>query len=104
MRTMIVNVKVLRESVAAFVAATLENAAASRREPGIGRFELLQDESDSCRFVLVESYRDAAAQEAHRETPHYKKWKDQVEPMMAEPRTRATYLEPSAKPPAPLPA
>jgi (4S)-4-hydroxy-5-phosphonooxypentane-2,3-dione isomerase len=63
----------------------------SRREPGISRFELLQDEADPSRFVLVETYRDAVAQAAHKETAHYLKWKELVEPMMAEPRTRALY-------------
>ena len=39
-----------------FVAATLENAGHSRKESGISRFELFQDESDPCCFVLLESY------------------------------------------------
>ncbi len=65
----------------------------SRREPGITRFELLEDESDPCRFVLIEAYRDAEAQAAHKLTAHYQKWKDLAEPLMAEPRTRAVYDE-----------
>lgn len=92
MRILIVNIKVKPEAVEAFVAETRENAAASVREPGIARFELLRDEADPCRFALVEAYRDDEGQERHRETDHYKKWKDAVEPMMAEPRTRASYF------------
>jgi (4S)-4-hydroxy-5-phosphonooxypentane-2,3-dione isomerase len=92
MRVLIVNVKVKGEAAEAFVAATRENAAASVLEPGIARFELLRDEADPCRFALVEAYRDEEGQARHRETAHYKKWRDAVEPMMAEPRTRAAYF------------
>jgi quinol monooxygenase YgiN len=92
MRILIVDIKVKPESAEAFVASTLENAAASVLEPGIARFELLRDEADPCRFALVEAYRDDEGQARHRETAHYKKWKDAVEPMMAEPRTRAAYV------------
>jgi autoinducer 2-degrading protein len=97
MEALIVNIKVKPEMVEAFRAACLENAAASRREPGVARFDLLQDAQDSCRFMLYEAYRDAEAPARHRETSHYKKWKELCEPMMAEPRTRASYAlhEPS---------
>ncbi len=97
MTTMIVQVHVLAGKEGAFVEATLENAAASRLEPGLLRFELLQDEAEPRRFVLIEGYRDAAAQAAHRETAHYRKWRDLVEPLMAEPRTRALYREPGSR-------
>jgi (4S)-4-hydroxy-5-phosphonooxypentane-2,3-dione isomerase len=91
MKIVIVHVRVSEGREGDFTAATLENAGHSLEEPGIFRFELLQDESMPCRFVLVEGYRDAEAQAAHKETAHYKKWRDLVEPMMAEPRTRAVY-------------
>lgn len=92
MRIIIVNIKVKPESVDDFIAATRENAAKSVLEPGIARFELLRDEADPCRFALVEAYRDDEGQARHRETAHYAKWKDAVEPMMAEPRARAAYF------------
>jgi quinol monooxygenase YgiN len=93
MKILIVHIKVSKDRVQDFIAATRENAAASREEPGVARFELLQDEADPCLFVLVEAYRDEGAQAGHRETAHYKKWKELAEPMMAEPRTRALYTE-----------
>jgi (4S)-4-hydroxy-5-phosphonooxypentane-2,3-dione isomerase len=93
MKTIIVNIRVKKGREADFVAATLENAGHSRRESGISRFELLQDESDPCCFALLESYRDPEAQAAHKETAHYAKWKELVEPMMAQPRTRGSYVE-----------
>ena len=88
---LIVNIRVFKDKVEDFVEATAENAALSRQEPGVFRFELLRDEADPCRFALVEGYRDAEAQARHKETAHYEKWKRLAEPMMSEPRTRALY-------------
>ena len=66
--------------------ATLANARSSLKEPGVVRFDVLQQQDDRAHFVLVEVYRDAAAAAAHKETPHYPVWRDAVAPMMAEPR------------------
>jgi len=82
-----VHVHVKPEHVGAFKAATLANARASIREPGIARFDVVQHADDPTRFVLVEVYRNAAAPAAHKETPHYQAWRDAVGAMMAEPRT-----------------
>jgi len=81
-----VHVHVKPESVAAFKEATLANARQSVREPGVLRFDVLQQQDDPSRFVLVEVYRDDAAAAAHKETQHYPVWRDAVAPMMAEPR------------------
>ena len=86
-----VHVRVKADFVEAFKEATLENARHSALEPGIARFEVFQQLDDSCRFVLVEIYRDPADQTAHRETAHYLKWRDAVAPMMAEPRSPTKY-------------
>ena len=91
MKTLIVHLRVIESRVEDFIAATRENMANSRKEPGISRFELLRDDVDPCRFVLVEAYRDDAAQAAHKETAHYFKWKELAESMLDEPRTRALY-------------
>lgn len=82
-----VRVHVKPESVEAFTAATIENARNSVREPGIARFDVLQDADDPTRFTLNEVYRNAEAHAAHRETPHYRIWRDHVADMMAEPRS-----------------
>lgn len=86
-----VHVRVKPESVEEFKRATLENARSSVQEPGIVRFDVVQQQDDATRFVLTEVYRTPDATAAHRETAHYVKWRDVVEPMMAEPRQRATY-------------
>jgi quinol monooxygenase YgiN len=81
-----VHVRVKPESIEAFKAASVSNAQASRREPGIARFDVLQQSDDPARFVLVEAYRTPDAPAAHKETAHYKTWRDAVAEMMAEPR------------------
>jgi (4S)-4-hydroxy-5-phosphonooxypentane-2,3-dione isomerase len=86
-----VHVHVKPESVDAFKAATVENARASIQEPGIARFDLIQQTDDPTRFVLVEVYRTPDDPARHKETAHYAKWRDAVAPMMAEPRSSAKY-------------
>ncbi len=86
-----VHARVKTEHVEAFREATIANARASVREPGIARFDVIQQADDRTRFVLVEVYRTAEAQRAHKETGHYQTWRDAVAPMMAEPRTSARY-------------
>lgn len=81
-----VHVHVKTEFVESFRAATLENAQQSILEPGSARFDVLQQEDDPARFVLVECYRTPEAPAAHKETAHYAKWRDAVAEMMAEPR------------------
>jgi quinol monooxygenase YgiN len=86
-----VHIRVQPEFVDQFKEATLENARNSVREPGIARFDVLQQQDDRTRFVLVEVYRTSDAAALHKETAHYQVWRDRVETMMAEPRTRVTY-------------
>ncbi len=86
-----IHVRVKPESVKDFIQATIENACSSVREPGIARFELVQQQDDATRFVLTEIYRTPDAVDKHRATAHYAKWRDTVESMMAEPRQRALY-------------
>lgn len=40
-------------------------------EPGCCQFEVLTDESDASIFFLYETYVDAEAFQAHRQTPHF---------------------------------
>ena len=75
----------------AFRAATVENAQNSVKELGIARFDVIQQQDDASKFVLVEVYRTADDPARHKETDHYKKWRDAVEPMMAEPRKSVKY-------------
>ena len=91
MLTVLVTVHVTPESVADFLAATMNNALASRREPGIAQFDVLQDEAEPTKFVLIETYRTSEAPAAHKATAHYATWRDTVAPMMATPRRGDRY-------------
>ena len=86
MFVVLVHVHVKPEHRDAFLAASLENAQATITEPGNLRFDVLQQRDDPDRFILYEVYRDAAGMETHKETPHYARWRDAVEPWMAESR------------------
>lgn len=88
MKVVLVRIQVKPGAEEAFLAATLENARASNREPGVARFDVLRDAEDPSRFVLVEAYRDEDAPARHKETAHYLRWKETAEPLMAGERTR----------------
>ena len=86
-----VHVHVKPESIEAFKKATLENASSSVKEPGVSRFDVIQQADDPTKFILVEVYKDAEASAAHKETAHYARWRDTVADMMAEPRQGVKY-------------
>jgi (4S)-4-hydroxy-5-phosphonooxypentane-2,3-dione isomerase len=86
-----VDVRVNPADVEAFKLATIENARQSVEEPGIARFDVVQQQDDPTRFVLAEAYRTPEGAAAHKETAHYQTWRDTVESMMAQPRTSAKY-------------
>src|SRR3989304_3572753 len=79
------------ESVEAFRVATIENAQHSLQEPGIARFDVIQQAEDTTRFVLVEVYRTADDPAKHKAPAHYARWRDAVAELMAEPRTSIKY-------------
>ena len=87
-----VHCRVLPECVDAFAEATLTNARASVEEPGIVRFDVVQDAEDPTQFVLVEAYRSTDAPAAHKSTAHYAAWRDVVAPMMAAPRRSQKFV------------
>ncbi|MFX0091112.1 MAG: putative quinol monooxygenase [Candidatus Hodarchaeota archaeon] len=70
----------------AFIEATLENARNTRKEPGNLRFDVLECVDDPGKFFLYEVYREEKDVGAHKETSHYKKWRETVAEMMAKPR------------------
>ena len=86
-----VSVHVLPDQVEAFKAASLDNARQSVQEPGMARFDVLQQADDPTRFVLVEVYRTADDPARHKGTAHYAAWRDAVASMMAEPRGAVKY-------------
>jgi quinol monooxygenase YgiN len=87
-----VHVHVNSDSVETFKKVTIENARHSRKEPGIARFDVVQQPDDPTRFVLVEAYRTAEAPAQHKATTHYATWRDAVAPLMAEPRASVKFV------------
>ncbi|MFZ1325116.1 MAG: putative quinol monooxygenase [Candidatus Contendobacter sp.] len=84
-------IHVKTECIDAFKAASLDNARHSIQEPGIARFDVIQQTDDPTRFVLVEVYRTVEATVQHKESAHYARWRDTVAAMMAEPRASVKY-------------
>jgi autoinducer 2-degrading protein len=90
-----VDIAVVPDQLQGFLDATEENAMASRKEPGVVRFDVLSDRDDPTHVVLVEIYRDEAAAAAHKDTGHYQRWRDIVAQMMARPREATRYVNTS---------
>lgn len=86
MHVTLVHVHVKPDGIEAFISATRANHAASVREPGNRRFDVLQNPDEPGRFVLYEAYASAEDAAAHKRTPHYAAWRDAVADLMAEPR------------------
>jgi quinol monooxygenase YgiN len=84
-------ISVVPESIEAFRLATIDNARNSLQEPGVARFDFLEDAEQPGRFTLVEVYRTPDDAARHKGTPHYKRWAEAVASMMAVPRTRTVY-------------
>jgi quinol monooxygenase YgiN len=84
-------IHVKADKVDEFKALTLVNAENSRLEPGVARFDVIQQADDPARFVLAEVYRTQADAGKHKETAHYNRWREAAEPLMAEPRARIVY-------------
>jgi autoinducer 2-degrading protein len=91
MYIVLVHIKVKNEYVESFIQASLQNAKHSIQEPGIERFDVIQETEDSTRFILIEVYQTPDDQLRHRETKHYQLWRDTVADMMEEPRQGIKY-------------
>lgn len=86
-----VSIHVRADKVRDFINSTRQNAEESRKEPGVAQFDLLQQVGDETRFVLVEVFRTPEAVAQHKQSAHYDRWRNSVEPLLAEPRTRLVY-------------
>jgi (4S)-4-hydroxy-5-phosphonooxypentane-2,3-dione isomerase len=71
-----------------FLAAITENGAASVKEPGCRRFDILNLASDPNHFFLYEIYDNEAALKSHRETAHFKKYAATAANMVAKREAR----------------
>ena len=92
MMLMIVRLRVKPEHVEAFRNASIQNARHSAQEPGVARFDLIQDADDPTRFMFIEAFRSPEDHAKHRETDHYLTWRDTVADMTSEPRSATRYM------------
>ena len=94
-----VYVKVKSSKIEDFIVASGTNHDESVKEPGNLRFDFCQMADDPARFLIYEAYESEEAAAAHKNTPHYLKWRDTVAEMMAEPRKGVKYkiLKPGRK-------
>ena len=99
MITTLVHVWVKEQHIDDFIGASIANHKESIKEPGNLRFDVLQDAGDPAKFVLYEAYESPETASAHKETAHYKQWRDAVADLMAQPRKgeRHTILAPKDK-------
>jgi (4S)-4-hydroxy-5-phosphonooxypentane-2,3-dione isomerase len=79
-------------NVELFKEETIRNAQNSIKEPGIVRFDIIQQEDDFTQFLLIEMYKNAEAAKKHKETAHYARWRETAEPLLAEPRKSIKYI------------
>lgn len=86
-----VHIRVKPEFLEEFKAVSIENARKSLQEPGVARFDVLQQVDDPAHFELIEVYRTPEDPAMHKETAHYNKWRELAEPMLAEARSRTIY-------------
>ncbi len=88
-----VHIHIKLNQIDPFIKASTLNADMSRRsEPGVVRFDIIQQADDPTRFVFIEVYRSQDAAARHKETAHYNQWREIAEEMMTEPRTRLVYV------------
>ncbi len=91
MYIVIVKIHVKPQYIDNFISATLRNAEFSIQEPGVVRFDFIQNIEKSNKFILIEIYTSKEAHLGHKITDHYKIWKKEVAEMMLEPRTSSFY-------------
>lgn len=88
MYIVVVHSHIQKEHVEKFRELTIQNAEASRSEKGCVRFDVLQQTDDPTRFTFIEMFKSKQDGASHLETNHFKKWREQALPLMAEGRTR----------------
>jgi autoinducer 2-degrading protein len=75
---LIVNVEIKKDRVADFLKVIEQDAIGSRERENGGclRFNVHRDQTNESKFIVYEVYKDQAAIEFHKSTPHFKLWTD----------------------------
>lgn len=91
MHIVTVTIHVKGNLVNEFIQETLKNVHGSLQEREVVSFDFLQSKEDPTRFLLIEVYRNEASVALHQKTMHYLEWKDAVQIMMEQPRSKMTF-------------
>ena len=84
MIALIVTIEIKPDHREAFMESMMDDARGSNNdEPGCLRFDVLQDNGDPNKIHLYEVYKDQAALDAHRQAPHFTKWRETVKDWFA---------------------
>jgi autoinducer 2-degrading protein len=92
MHMIVVRLEVKSERVEDFLKLVSFNAAESRKEPGNLRFDVVRSIDNPTLYRLYEVYRDEAAMAAHQTTPHYAKWRAEIEALLVTPRLSEKFI------------
>src|SRR6516164_10529349 len=92
MHMIIVRLEVKPDRVDDFLKLVSFNAAESRKEPGNLRFDVIRSIDNPTLYRLYEVYRDEAPMAAHQATPHYAKWRAEIEALLVTPRLSEKYI------------
>jgi len=87
----IVDIVVDERFIDKFIKLTTENHLASILEPGILRFDFMQSNDFTNHFILYEVYKNEEAVLQHKDTKHYKIWRDSVQDIMKTQRKTTHY-------------
>ena len=86
MYVVIVSARVKPEQRGRFLEAIEDNAvSAVRDEPDCLRFDVVRNREDPDHYLFYEVYRDEPAFQAHRDTPHFARWREAAEVCLSEP-------------------
>jgi autoinducer 2-degrading protein len=91
MYVQLVQIQVKPDRIEDFLDAFRINFEGTSKEPGNLRFDVLQDPKDETCFSIFEVFKDEAALDDHRKTPHYKETVALLDDIMSKPRSKDIY-------------
>jgi len=88
----VVRLEVKPDRIDDFLKLVSFNAGESRKEPGNLRFDVIRSADNPTLYRLYEVYHDEAAVRAHQATPHYAKWRVEIEALLVTPRLSEKFI------------
>lgn len=88
MLVQLVHVHVKPDRVPDVIEALRINYEGTIRERGNLRFDILQDAEDEAHFMIYEVFESETALQEHRQTPHFERCMELLEPLRVAPPTK----------------